>query len=83
MTVLKKRGIRIPQDVAFAGFNNDLVSQVVEPNLTTINYDGYNMGEVAAENMVNRLKGVPTNNITNTIVLPSELIIRASSLKKG
>jgi LacI family transcriptional regulator len=31
-------GIRIPEDIAFVGFNNDPVSTVVEPNLTTVNY---------------------------------------------
>lgn len=83
MMALKKAGIRIPEDIAFAGFNNDPISQVIEPNLTTINYHGYEMGEAAAQNLINHLKGVSTINTTNTIVLRSELIVRASSLKRG
>lgn len=82
MIALKKAGIRIPEDIAFVGFNNDPVSTVVEPNLTTINYPGYTMGEVAAQNLINHLNGVSTLSTTNTILLRSELIIRASSLKK-
>jgi len=31
MVALKQMGIRIPEDIAFAGFNNDPVSTVVEP----------------------------------------------------
>jgi LacI family transcriptional regulator len=81
MLALKKAGIRIPQDIAFAGFNNDPVSTVVEPNLTTINYPGYKMGEMAAASLINHLNGVNSIDATNTILLRSELIIRASSIK--
>ena len=38
MSALKAKGVRIPEDIAFVGFNNDPVSTVIEPNLTTINY---------------------------------------------
>ncbi|MES1223330.1 MAG: LacI family DNA-binding transcriptional regulator [Bacteroidota bacterium] len=81
MLTLKQAGIRIPKDIAFVGFNNDPVSKVIEPNLTTINYPGYEMGEVAARNLINHLNGSYTIHTTNTIVLRSELIIRASSKK--
>lgn len=81
MLSLKQAGIRIPDDIAFAGFNNDPVSKVIEPNLTTINYPGYEMGEVAARNLINHLTGVATITSTNTILLRAELIVRGSSLK--
>jgi len=81
MITLKQKGIRIPGDIAFVGFNNDPVSKVIDPNLTTINYPGYEMGEVAARNLIAHLKGVFTIRTTNTIFLRSELIIRASSMK--
>ena len=79
MLALKQAGIKIPHDVAFAGFNNDPVSKVIEPNLTTINYRAYEIGEAAARNLINHLNGTATIRSTNTIVLRSELIIRASS----
>jgi LacI family transcriptional regulator len=82
MLSLKQAGIRIPEDIAFVGFNNDPVSKVIEPNLTTINYPGYEMGEVAARNLINHLNGTYPIHSTNTIVLRSELIIRASSQKR-
>ena len=79
MLALKQAGIRIPGDMAFVGFNNDPVSKVIEPNLTTINYPGYEMGEVAARNLINHLNGTHPIHSTNTIVLRSELIVRESS----
>ena len=82
MIALKKAGIRIPGDIAFVGFNNDPVSQVVEPNLTTINYPGYEMGEVAAHNLIGHLDGTVSIISTHTSILRSDLIIRDSSLRK-
>ncbi|MBX2945098.1 MAG: LacI family DNA-binding transcriptional regulator [Cyclobacteriaceae bacterium] len=81
MRELKLAGIRIPEDIAFVGFNNDPVSKVIEPNLTTVNYPGQEMGEVAAATLLNKLNKSNTANL-NTIVLRHELIIRQSSLKK-
>ena len=82
MLALKQSGIRIPEDIAFVGFNNDPVSKVIEPNLTTVNYPGYEMGEVAARNLINHLKGNATILATSTILLRSEIIVRGSSQKK-
>jgi LacI family transcriptional regulator len=81
MVALKNAGIRIPEDIAFVGFNNDPVSVVVEPNLSTIDYRGHEMGEVVARNLVNHLNGTQSIQSTNTIILHSELIVRASSLR--
>ena len=76
---IKRAGLRIPGDIAFVGFNNDPVSTVVEPNLTTVNYPGYEMGLVAARNLIHQINGTSGMDATNTILLRSELIVRASS----
>ena len=83
MQTLKEFGIRIPEDVAIVGFNNDTISKIVEPQLTTINYPGVDIGEIAARNLIAHLKGEADIAQANTIIVKSELIIRKSSLKKG
>lgn len=82
IVALQKNGVRIPEDIAFVGFNNDPVSTVVEPNLSTINNPGYLMGEAAAQNLIDHLNGKVSLHSTDTIILRSELIIRESSKKK-
>jgi LacI family transcriptional regulator len=81
MRTLKEHGISIPGDIAIVGFNNDAIGKLIEPALTTINYPGEDMGEIAARNLINHLKGISNIHQTNTIVVRSELIIRKSSLK--
>ncbi len=79
---LKEAGIRVPEDIAIVGFNNDVISKIIEPKLTTINYPGLEIGEIVARNLINHLQGNSNIKLTNTIIIKSELIVRASSLKK-
>ena len=83
MRTLKENNIRIPEDIAIVGFNNDAICTLVEPALTTINYPGMEMGEAAARNLINHLKGDNPKQKAKTIFIRSNLIIRKSSLKKG
>ena len=81
MIGLKKNGIHIPEDICFAGFNNDSISSIVEPNLTTIDYRGFEMGEIAAKILIDHLNQIRDATRTETIVLRHKLIIRESSMK--
>lgn len=83
MRTLKENDIKIPEDIAIVGFNNDAIGKLIEPALTTINYPGTEMGEIAAHNLINHLKGIGNIQNTNTIIIRSNLIIRKSSLKKS
>lgn len=79
---LLKSGVRIPEDIAVAGFNNEPISQIIQPNLTSVDYPAKEIGEVAATSLINKLNGTHTDN-HGTIVLKHMLVIRDSSLKKG
>ena len=79
---LKEAGIKIPEDVAVAGFNNDPIANVIEPNLTTVDYPGHQMGEVATQTLINRLQQLQPIPNLNTIVLRHELIMRQSSRRR-
>jgi|KBSSwiS6_1023812.scaffolds.fasta_scaffold13405_3 LacI family transcriptional regulator len=81
--VLKRHGIAIPGDIAVVGFNNDAIGTLIEPELTTINYPGIDMGEIAANSLISYLKGPADVHKPYTIIVPSDLIVRKSSLKKG
>jgi LacI family transcriptional regulator len=82
MRTLKENEIKIPEEIAIVGFNNDAICTLIEPSLTTINYPGIEMGKIAARNLINHLKGISNIENTNTIIIRSNLIIRNSSLKK-
>lgn len=78
---LKQAGIKVPEQIAVVGFNNDPISRVIEPSLTTIHYPGHEMGEIAATTLINAMSNVSSANL-NTLVLRHHLIVRQSSLQK-
>lgn len=82
MQQFMEAGYLIPEDIAIAGFNNDLISRVVNPKITTVNYPGQQMGEIVANAVVNHLEGKVNLDATSTIIIKSDLIVRESSLKK-
>jgi LacI family transcriptional regulator len=75
-------GLNVPRDIAVVGFNNDIIGRLIKPALTTINYPGKEIGEIAAKNMVYHLKGQNSIDKTSAVTIRSELIIRQSSLRK-
>lgn len=82
MEVLKKRGIKIPDQIAIVGFSNESFTELVTPALTTVEQHSKKMGQEIAHLFLQRVnEEEPVSTITKT-VLPSELIIRESSLKK-
>jgi LacI family transcriptional regulator len=82
LQTLKEGGLRIPEDIAIVGFNNDAISRIIQPKLTTINYPGEEVGEQAARCLLDNLSGLSSARSTDTIIIRSELIIRESSLHR-
>jgi LacI family transcriptional regulator len=79
MRELISAGIRVPQDIAVVGFNNDFMSRMVEPSLTTIDNPAMMMGEMAAKHLIQQLNGNLPIATSNTVLIDSHLIIRNSS----
>jgi LacI family transcriptional regulator len=80
MVELERAGVIIPDEIAVVGFNNDPISQVIRPNLTTVNYPARQIGEIAASSLINKLKNSESANFS-TIMLKHDLICRQSSLR--
>ncbi|MDP4150919.1 MAG: LacI family DNA-binding transcriptional regulator [Bacteroidota bacterium] len=72
-------GVDVPGDLAIVGFNNDAISKITVPQLTTINYPGEEMGERAARSLVDQLAGLSSSRSTDTIIIRSELLVRGST----
>ncbi len=83
MHKLKENGVDIPEQIAIVGFNDDVISKLVDPQLTTTSYPGITLGEIAAGSIIGHLKNVSNIKDTNRIFVRSELIVRKSSLRKA
>jgi LacI family transcriptional regulator len=79
MLTLQKNGIRIPEDVAIVGFSDGKFSGIVEPNLTSVDQHGYEMGTAAARMLIKRILAEDKFYPPETVILQTSLIVRGSS----
>ena len=82
MVELDRAGVIIPDEVAVVGFNNDPISQVIRPNLSTVDYPARQIGEIAATSLINKLKNSESANFS-TLILKHNFICRQSSRRIG
>jgi DNA-binding LacI/PurR family transcriptional regulator len=74
---LRSRGLRVPDDVAVAGFNDFDFAELTDPPLTTLRVPGFDIGRRAASLLIEGIEGRETAPVTER--LPVELIIRGSA----
>lgn len=74
--------IKIPDDISFIGFDNLQLSKVVRPPLSIVIQPVQQIGEVAANTILNRLKG-DTSNYPSMIRLKTELLLKESVKRLG
>ena len=73
----KSVGLSVPKDVAVTGFDNVEISQATSPSITTINQPKYQLGYMACELLIEKLKN--PDSPPKQVLLNTELIIREST----
>lgn len=71
-------GLRTPEDIAFATFDELTVDDLFTPSITTVVQPAYDIGFRAAKILLDRIQGTAPQG-QQTVRLPAHLMIRASS----
>lgn len=74
---LKKLELRVPDDVALVSFDNFEFTEVVDPPLTTLDNVEEEIGKIASELLLEKIKDRDTNNVKEHLV-KARLCIRKS-----
>jgi LacI family transcriptional regulator len=77
--VIKKKGLRVPEDVAVVGFSDDLVSGLMEPALTTVAQPTREIGRTASQVLIDQINRDVSEWKSFIRVLKTELVVRSSS----
>jgi DNA-binding LacI/PurR family transcriptional regulator len=80
MQTIQKRGLKIPDEVAIAGFSDGRFSGITDPTLTSVDQHGYEMGSIATQMLLKRISAEDDSYPAETRILNADLIIRGSSL---
>jgi LacI family gluconate utilization system Gnt-I transcriptional repressor len=73
----QRRGMRVPEDLAVAGFGDFEIAAEIPPGLTTIRTQGYQMGWAAADMLIARIEGRPLETAIRNVDF--ELVQRGSA----
>jgi LacI family transcriptional regulator len=79
MTVFKKHGYQIPNDIAIVGFTESSLAKHTAPSLTSVEQPTHDIGQTAAKLLLDQInnKGI---FVPQTIILNGRLNIRESSV---
>ena len=80
MSIIKRSGYSIPKDIAVAGFSNTLYASMIDPPLTSIEQQGFEMGQIAANMLIERIQSEEKME-TRVEQIKTELIVRGSTLR--
>ena len=74
---LRAAGLRIPEDIAWIGYDETPWASLLTPPLTVVRQPAREMGRIAAEMLMRRLRGEAGDEPMQTVLQP-ELLIRGS-----
>lgn len=80
MKIIKSMNKKVPDDIAICGFTNSFISYIADPELTTIDQKGFEMGSHAARMLLKRIQSDEDYGPVTTI-LNTELVVRKSSVR--
>lgn len=82
MQTIQRKGYKIPDQISIVGFSDGYLSGITDPNLSSVDQHGYEMGTTAAEMLFNRILSNETEYIPEVKVLKADLIVRGSSVRE-
>jgi DNA-binding LacI/PurR family transcriptional regulator len=79
LQIVKKKGLRVPEDIAIVGFSNDYISALIDPPLTTVSQPVREIGRTATQLLIDQINRDVSEWKAIIRVLKTELIVRKSS----
>jgi LacI family transcriptional regulator len=80
LKAFEELGLRCPEDVALAVFDDVPAADVLRPHLTVVSQPAYQIGRRGAELLIGRLSGAIASKRPVVITLEPELIVRESTV---
>lgn len=75
----REQGWHVPKDISIVGFDDVSAAAFHNPALTTIRQPLWRMGVLAAENLLERIVAGKSSEVSHTIHVEAELVIREST----
>lgn len=81
MLAIKEKGLRMPTDIGLVGFNNEPVTSLVTPSITSVEQPAFELGKAAAKLFIEQMHHEEDLSDIEKVLKP-KLIVRESSLRR-
>jgi len=78
LKALREAGLRVPDDMALVGFDDLRIATAVEPALTTVRQPIERLGSMVVDLLLNLMANSPNGHSPLRMILPTQLVVRAS-----
>lgn len=79
MKEFQNQGFKIPEEIACMGFSNWKLAELVRPSLSSVEQNGYLMGQKVVQLFIKDQQGKTEDKSFHTEIIPADLIIREST----
>ena len=80
MLAIKEKGLQMPHDIGLVGFNNEPVTSLVTPRISSVEMYAFEIGKATAKLFIEMLQS-EADMSDQEIVIKPKLFIRESSLR--
>jgi LacI family transcriptional regulator len=79
ISMLNEKGVRIPGDIAVAGFDNILLSTIIQPQLTTVDQMAFHGSKLGLDILLEKLRGKNQDGKAINVEYEPHLVMREST----
>lgn len=82
MLAIKEKKLRMPEDIGLVGFNNEPITSLLTPQISSVDMPAFEIGKVAAKLFIEVMNQKENNKIEEHVLKP-KLFVRGSSDRKA
>jgi len=77
---IEKRGLRVPEDISVAGFDNTIYANINKPKITTVDQNSFELGSTAMKLLLQKIRQIPLEQ--RRVQVAHRLIVQGSTDSK-
>jgi LacI family transcriptional regulator len=79
LNVVKSRGLKVPEDISICGFTNNSIAELSNPQLTSVDQHGYEMGATSMRLLLDHIEGRRENDQIVNKIIKTNLVVRETT----
>ena len=79
LNVVKSKGLKVPEDISICGFTNNSIAELSNPQLTSVDQHGYEMGATSMRLLLDHIEGRRENDQIVNKIIKTNLVVRETT----